>query len=163
MEQVTSRACNTCGETKPVSEMVASARYRGGYMPTCKTCRNKYWRDRHAANPVARKKHAAAVVRSNRLRAYGITSADYSRMVAEQGDTCALCGTADKGRTERYEQWCVDHCHATGRVRGLLCYQCNNSVGHHERLARTVGVDKLLAYLLNPPEPECPTKPPSSP
>lgn len=50
---------------------------------------------------------------------YGITKADYDAMLLAQGGVCAIC--------ERQSQKTlhVDHCHATGRVRGLLCCGCN--------------------------------------
>jgi hypothetical protein len=64
-------------------------------------------------------------------RNYGIGSADYDRILAEQGGGCALCGVrpedlkAGKYRTHLH----VDHCHDTGRVRGLLCPDHNLLLG----------------------------------
>lgn len=52
--------------------------------------------------------------------------ADFDRMLAEQGGRCAICGTEEPGS----RQWNVDHCHETGRVRGLLCTACNTGIGH---------------------------------
>lgn len=62
--------------------------------------------------------------RDRRLRVkYGITQADYLVMYAAQEGKCAVC--------ERdFELLCVDHCHDTGKVRGLLCHSCNSSLGH---------------------------------
>ncbi len=55
-----------------------------------------------------------------------MTLDEYNRMLTAQGGVCAICGvkTARKG-------WrlAVDHCHATGRVRGLLCHRCNSAIG----------------------------------
>lgn len=63
--------------------------------------------------------------RSKIIESYGITVADYERMNAEQGGVCAICGQAEtNGRS-----LAVDHCHATGRVRGLLCGTCNRGIG----------------------------------
>ncbi len=58
-----------------------------------------------------------------RARALGVTDADYERLLSEQGGTCALCPT--KPKTRRLH---VDHDHATGKVRGLLCYRCNRAL-----------------------------------
>lgn len=58
------------------------------------------------------------------LGRYGLTEADYDRMLGEQGGACAAC----KGRSGQRLQ--VDHCHETGRIRGLLCGNCNSALGH---------------------------------
>jgi hypothetical protein len=51
-------------------------------------------------------------------------------MVAEQGDKCAICGRAEPNGRGR---WHIDHDHKTGKVRGLLCNNCNVLLGHaHE-------------------------------
>lgn len=62
------------------------------------------------------------------LRKYGITPADYDAMLAAQGGVCAVCRRDDRDRLNRRLH--VDHDHATGRVRGLLCARCNNAIGH---------------------------------
>ncbi len=60
-----------------------------------------------------------------RLRRYGLTIADYDRMVDEQKGVCAIChGHQPDGR-----RLYVDHCHTTGIVRGLLCVSCNRGLG----------------------------------
>lgn len=57
---------------------------------------------------------------------YGITEDDFQRMFAEQGHKCACCGT----RTIAGKRgWMVDHCHATGLLRGIICYRCNSGLG----------------------------------
>jgi len=48
-------------------------------------------------------------------------------MVESQGNRCAICGTDRPGGRGVY--WHIDHCHETGRVRGLLCYGCNTLLG----------------------------------
>lgn len=58
---------------------------------------------------------------------YGITLEDYERMREEQDGVCALCGGPPNGNTEGYFH--VDHVHATGKVRGLLCSTCNLALG----------------------------------
>ena len=59
---------------------------------------------------------------------YGITPEQYDEMVLAQGGVCAICKKADQtvawaGRLH------IDHCHTTGRVRGLLCSPCNIALG----------------------------------
>ena len=60
------------------------------------------------------------------LGIYGLRPADYRRMVDEQGGRCAICGGAPNGNGNRLA---VDHDHASGAVRGLLCHGCNAGMG----------------------------------
>ena len=53
---------------------------------------------------------------------YGITTEDYETLLEIQENCCAICGDGDK-------KLVVDHCHATGKVRGLLCHHCNVALG----------------------------------
>ncbi|WP_084773465.1 endonuclease domain-containing protein [Nonomuraea candida] len=55
-------------------------------------------------------------------RRYGITEDDFARMLARQGGLCAICQVVPGTF--------VDHCHRTGAVRGVLCFNCNNGLGH---------------------------------
>jgi hypothetical protein len=56
---------------------------------------------------------------------YGITPSEYESLCRAQGGVCAICrNTCVTGR-----RLAVDHCHATGAVRGLLCGKCNQAVG----------------------------------
>lgn len=61
------------------------------------------------------------------LKRYGITEEVYQYMLAKQGGHCALCDqTPDK---EPRKVLSLDHCHETGRIRGLLCMRHNNGLG----------------------------------
>lgn len=63
--------------------------------------------------------------RNSRLKyEYGITLEDYEIMYEEQNGVCAICEGTDMNR-----MLSVDHCHDTGRVRGLLCGTCNRALG----------------------------------
>jgi hypothetical protein len=61
--------------------------------------------------------------RARRIRDYGLTAEDLERMLIEQGGLCAIC------RRSPARRLCIDHCHATQRVRGLLCDNCNMALG----------------------------------
>lgn len=58
-------------------------------------------------------------------RKYGIDHSKFDDMLAEQDGKCAICLTEDPAGVN----WHVDHCHSTGKVRGLLCCSCNQSLG----------------------------------
>lgn len=59
-------------------------------------------------------------------RKFGINLDQYNALLALQGGVCAICGKKDNRRLA------VDHCHATKKVRGLLCSGCNISVGRFD-------------------------------
>jgi len=62
-------------------------------------------------------------------RSYGITAIDYAWMENKQDRKCAICLTP---HTEtRDQRLVVDHCHDTGKVRGLLCHKCNAGHGQY--------------------------------
>lgn len=60
---------------------------------------------------------------SVKLRAYGLTIETYTQMIEQQENRCAICGKGPKLLLH------VDHCHTSGRVRGLLCRYCNTGLG----------------------------------
>ena len=55
-------------------------------------------------------------------RNYGMTKEQFTQLLADQDGVCAVCRRKPKKFT-------VDHCHTSGRVRGLLCYSCNSALG----------------------------------
>jgi hypothetical protein len=61
---------------------------------------------------------------------YGLTQADYDRMVAMQDGLCTICERRPRAKL------CVDHCHATLRLRFLLCNNCNTGFGYFEENPR---------------------------
>ena len=63
--------------------------------------------------------------------AFGLSLEVYNNMLSAQGGVCAICKKEEsvlsvKGKTKSLA---VDHCHTTGRVRGLLCQKCNQALG----------------------------------
>ena len=65
--------------------------------------------------------------RKKQLRKYGLTGKDYAKMAREQENRCAICHRLSVSDVRRYLS--VDHDHATGKVRGLLCHNCNAMLG----------------------------------
>lgn len=60
-----------------------------------------------------------------RARRYGLSLADFRALQARQGNVCAICRRPAR-------MLCIDHCHVTGRVRGLLCRKCNSALGLYD-------------------------------
>ena len=100
-------------KTRPCRHCSAPTPSRPGY-PVCDTCRGS----RDPAK--VRAKEAA-----RRLRTYGLTQEQYDDLFARQGGRCAICRTAQPGK----KGWAIDHCHAAGGVRGILCQKCNTGLG----------------------------------
>jgi hypothetical protein len=80
-------------------------------------------RERARASRQARKRNNDPSLRSVELKRYGMSLAEYDALLAKQGGACAICRKRSKGRL------CVDHCHLTGTIRGLLCHACNLALG----------------------------------
>lgn len=75
-----------------------------------------------------------------KLSRFGLSQEDYRRILDAQGGVCALCGGTDPDR-----RLAVDHCHETGRLRGLLCFACNTGLG---KLGDTVAaLERAIEYL----------------
>ena len=63
-------------------------------------------------------------------RCYGITLKDYMRMLQDQKGLCKICNGVGFKMAEHHKlQLVVDHCHSSGKVRGLLCHNCNRALG----------------------------------
>lgn len=73
-------------------------------------------------------RETARSIRSH-LRDYGLSKAEFHSLLVKQGGACAICGGME--RTSK-KVLSVDHDHATGRVRGLLCHHCNVGLGHFQ-------------------------------
>lgn len=107
--------------------------------------------DREGANTYGRAYRAAnpEIFKDQYLRKkFGITLADYQRMMTEQGGVCLLCDqpeTAKNRHTGLPMDLAVDHCHAGGHVRGLLCGKCNSALGGFRDNVETM--KRAIAYL----------------
>lgn len=90
----------------------------------CKRCSTAATRAWALANPEAWERHGR---RSHLKTHYGITPEEFDAMLAAQGGVCAICRRTDRDR--RGFRPHVDHNHATGRVRAILCGPCNRGLG----------------------------------
>lgn len=137
VDQSEVRRCPRCEQNKPRADFPASG--KAGY---CRPCRAAYGRDRN------RKQRD-----QQREDRYGYTPEQFATLLAKQGGGCSICGTTQvtngRWRSSEASDLHVDHDHATGHVRGLLCNRCNMTLGLMDddpnRLIRAA------EYLKNPP------------
>lgn len=115
--------------------------------PEAKKYQREYQREWAAAHPEKRKewwdRWFETMGREQKLqKLYGMSVPDYMSLLDKQGGLCALCGKPPKKNGRPLH---IDHCHETGRVRGILCFTCNGSLGH---LGDTVeALEKVMRYL----------------
>ncbi|MFV8127612.1 endonuclease VII domain-containing protein [Streptomyces syringium] len=95
--------CRRCEEIKPHSQWDRNSSASDGLSTRCKACRAVEGRAGHLK------------------RTYGITEAERDGMISSQMGTCPICLSAPAVH--------VDHDHGTGKVRGVLCFNCNSALG----------------------------------
>lgn len=138
------KTCTVCKKDLDYSAYHKSKVSKDGYGYRCVQCdkdaRKKY-RD-------SNKERFAEVNRRKSLKfKYGITLEEYYGILEKQNHCCAICGTKENNVSgkRRGWNWSVDHCHVTGKVRGLLCNNCNRGLG---MLGDTVdSLQKAVDYL----------------
>lgn len=118
-------SCKDCGSTSRALKAPG---------PRCATCHRE------------RKRQLKETAHAKRIeKTYGITKEQYDTLYEAQGGVCWICQRAT-GRTRKLS---VDHDHATGYVRGLVCRPCNNILGHFRDNPDTAL--RVVTYLENPP------------
>jgi hypothetical protein len=117
------KRCVRCNEVKEFADFDLN---RGTVQSHCRPCRNEYKSElRKKLSPEERR----AKDRLGNLRKYGITLVEWEAMFERQERTCAICRRAQTNG----HGWHTDHCHETGKVRGILCHDCNVALGAYER------------------------------
>lgn len=144
--EFTTRTGNIAGWCKPCARKKGKAHYQKN--PKAHYQAHKKWvaKNREKAREYSRKYHnnnkdkeksrAKEFKRRNphyhrdvRLRHfYGIGVKEYAELLAKQNGVCAICATDKPG--SKFKHMLVDHDHETGRIRGLLCNDCNLILGN---------------------------------
>ncbi len=115
-------------EGKPCRTCKGTTRYlKTNQCIQCRATARKAWREKNVEH---RASYDQSYYAENRkkldhiamLRRYQMTQEEYDEMHAASQGHCAIC-------SQHKERLCIDHCHATGKVRGLLCYNCNTGLG----------------------------------
>lgn len=138
----TEKPCRGCKKTLPIEAFYPCS--TNGRQSMCRACSksgNIEWQARNrdkvnAYKRATRAKNLAkfkeAELNGNLKFQYGITAADYKRMLEHGGGRCWACGDppCDRHRLQ------VDHDHETGEIRGLLCRKCNSATGYAKDSAK---------------------------
>lgn len=80
------------------------------------------------------------------FKSYKISLEEYEKMLKQQNSCCKICNiNIETLQNKRKKNFCVDHCHSTGKIRGLLCDSCNKGVGFFND--NTSLLEKAILYL----------------
>jgi len=119
----TEKGCTRCLETKPIDSFYLVKHQANGRFYRQAQCRACDDSRRKRENDCNRERNKWRAI----LKKYGITKDQWEDRFSQQGSRCAVCPAIEPG----WERgWVVDHDHKTGRIRGLLCVNCNLLVGH---------------------------------
>lgn len=163
------KVCTKCGMEKSVTSFYLHRGTKDGRTTYCGQCQSRSSAEWKARNLERAKEWQTAYTQGERvrrdarehmrawnLRKYGLTPEDYERMHSDQDGLCAICQQPERyvdPRTQQPRRLAVDHDHATGVVRGLLCGACNRSIGqfsdNHQTLERAAAYLKGAAELNN--------------
>lgn len=135
----TTKPCVACGAEKLLGEFHVNRRRHDGRQKECKACKSERHRrkredpawvdeNRRRQREGYRRRRAADPDRfrgAQLKRLYGISVEEYADMREAQGHRCAACRDPLVGGKDEH----LDHSHATGAVRGILCRHCNAALG----------------------------------
>lgn len=140
------KSCFICRQTFPLDNFYSTVKRNGRryWDSYCKPCACK----KRSSYPPGKLLDRPAWIRKKNLALYGLTIEMFDSMVDSQGGVCAICNRPEthiNPRTKKLRRLNVDHDHATGKVRGLLCSKCNRGIG---QLGDSIELMKAaLAYL----------------
>ena len=118
------KVCGKCKVAQHVSNFNKHKGQKDGLQNYCRKCNKENRKKWASENPEKRRKRKL-------WTKYKITTEEYNEMLANQNNSCAICGT-ESTRNKSYKFFPVDHCHETGKVRALLCDYCNVGLGRFE-------------------------------
>ena len=111
-----SKRCSTCKNDLPVDAFAKHKSTKDGLQYRCRSCVKTH----RGAYDFSKQKNLSL------KHKFGLSLAEYNVMLEKQNGQCAICGT---DKCETGYSLAVDHCHVTGKIRGLLCRTCNTTLG----------------------------------
>jgi len=132
---ITHRKCSKCQQRLPLDNFTEAV--RTDRHPYCRSCRSKANRISKIKNRQTYEKYKIKTRLKSRensmIKKYGINLEQYQLMHDSQNGLCKICGNTETSlqpNGKELKDLCVDHCHKTNIVRGLLCHGCNAGIGH---------------------------------
>lgn len=122
------KTCSKCKQSKELTLFYKDKKTKDKLGSWCKACSNS---NSSQANIRWQKRNPDKVKNKHLLRKFSITLDTYSEMFKNQDGLCAICSQPETSKDYRGKtrDLAVDHCHLTGKVRGLLCDRCNRALG----------------------------------
>lgn len=133
-ELIRKKKCSDCKKEKEISQFYIRRISPDGYGVYCKTCDNKKsaeYRKKNDKEIKVRRKifrdNNKELLRFRKLKSKrGITKEQYEELLKSQNYRCAICS---KKAEDHYRPLALDHDHTTGKIRGILCDNCNRCLG----------------------------------
>ena len=137
---VKQKQCTKCLKNKDLDQFTKDGSNKDGLRSKCRSCRSIESKEWQKLNPQRTSITCAKWYKNNPdkvkdrtlRRKYGITIEIFNELLLSQNNVCAICEqpeTALDPKTKQPRLLAVDHCHMTGKVRGLLCTGCNAALG----------------------------------
>lgn len=137
------KACSKCKLVKPLEAFSRSNDTKIGRKSQCKECvsaDNKEYASRPEVIARMKEKSREHYVRNKAdilkrtkqyfyKKQYGMTREQVTELIEQQNNRCAICQKHPSERLAGGARLRVDHCHTTGKIRGLLCHSCNAALG----------------------------------
>lgn len=139
------KRCPYCGKDRLFSDFYKDRGRADGVSYSCRECLKISSKEIREDKPgKVRRSRREVILRSK----YNISQQDYDLLLSSQGNKCCICGTSAESytRSGKSVPLAVDHCHSTGKVRGLLCNQCNIGIGNLKDNPEVI--KNALEYLL---------------
>jgi hypothetical protein len=121
------KVCRICDRKKTLVDFNKKSSSSDGYRSECRECQKKSAKDRYNIDPNAHKQRTKVNQRSYTAKKFGLTFSELEAMYVQQDNRCAICGVSEE---DHGKYLAIDHCHQTGKVRGLLCMSCNTGLGN---------------------------------
>ena len=120
------KKCVVCKIHKPITEFYNFKNSKDGKSYRCKVCDNVARKKYYETNEKSLEKRTERG-RRHKYKKYGLTPEGYNILLMGQQNKCAICGSEETRSTSH--ELSVDHNHTTGKIRGLLCNNCNRGIG----------------------------------
>ena len=103
------KTCSRCGKTKDISAFSKRSSRPSGVQSKCKDCEREVRRKYYKPHEAIRRK-------------LNISDYQYNKLITESNNKCNIC-------SRELDKICIDHCHSTNKIRGVLCNNCNTALG----------------------------------